>query len=459
MIMLDTKLIFNITGKVIFGISAILFCLALIPSEINAQTSLRSKIYGDEKTKTSTVRSASKPKTVVVKKTSASKKTVHQPVKTTETAKNQKLLNITFTTREPKAEIWLDDKKLGVTDENRKLTRKIAAGDYKILAKTNRQVIFSTQMVSVSADNTNIDLVDKNQNKPKPVIVAVAPKVEQKSELEIALEISAKVKEILENYADPKKTDSVTLEDWELVFKAAQLGQLQDFTGTQIEAHRWFASGQLELSKNEFTNAFTSFNKSLEFVPNSAMAFYGLGNTYFAKRQYQDALKSYQLALKYNPKFAMAYRRIGDCYKAVNKEKEAIGAYRNAIFYGYETTETHYLLGTMYLQNKQLEEGIAELETVVKDTPKAEIFVAIGEAYEKLKRGVSAIENYHKAINTDPSSAVAYYKLGSVYYEQREYGKAKESIEKAIELDASGKVLNIVESQKKLREAASKINR
>ncbi|HQU81942.1 MAG TPA: tetratricopeptide repeat protein [Pyrinomonadaceae bacterium] len=457
--MLDTKLIFNITGKSFFGISAILFCLALFSTEINAQTSLRNKIYGEEKTKTPTVRSVPKQKVVVVKKTSAPKKTIRQPVKTVETVKNQKMLNVTFTTREPKAEIWLDDKKLGVTDENRKLTKKIAAGDYKILAKTNRQVLFSTQMVSISADKTNIELIDKNQYKPKPVIVAAAPKIEQKSELEIAMEISAKVKEILESYADPKKTDSVTLEDWELVFKAAQLGQLQEFTAPQIEAHRWFASGQLELSKNEFTNAFTSFNKSLEFVPNSAMAFYGLGNTYFAKRQYQDAIKAYQLALKYNPKFAMAYRKIGDCYKALDKEKDAIVAYRNSILFGYDTTETHYLLGMTYLQDKQLEDAVFQLETVVKETPKAEIFVTIGETYEKLKRGVSAIENYHKAINLDPSSAVAYYKLGNAYYEQREYGKAKESLEKAIELDANGRVLNLVESQKRLREAASKINR
>lgn len=459
--MLDAKAILTVNGKMsyFFGITAALLFLALFPMEIQAQKSLRRAVYGGESAVP--IRPAPKPKTVVIKKTITPKKTVQATVKkNTSVSAKKNLLNITFVTTEPKAEIWIDDKKIGVTDENRQLTKKLAAGEYRILAKTNRQVLFSTQKITIKAEQTKVELVDPALNKPKSAPVAVVkPKVEEKSELQIAAEISASVKEILEDFSDPKKVDSITQEDWELVFRAAQLGQLQGYTAAQIEAHRWFASGQLELAKNEIGNAFTSFNKSLEFVQNSPSPYYGLGNTYLVKRQYQDAIKLYQRALSFNPKFAIAYRKMGDAFKALNKEKDAISAYKNAILYGYGTPETRYLLGMTYLQDKQLEEGIAELETVVKEMPKAETFIVIGEAYEKLKRGVSAIENYHKAIFNDPSSAVAYYKLGSAYYEQREYGKAKEAFEKAIELDASGKVLNLAESHKKLREAASKINR
>ena len=40
---------------------------------------------------------------------------------------------------------------------------------------------------------------------------------------------------------NPATTDSVTTEDWQIVFQAAQLGQLQGYTAVQIEAQRWFA--------------------------------------------------------------------------------------------------------------------------------------------------------------------------------------------------------------------------
>lgn len=457
--MLDAKANLTANGKIayFFGITAVLLFLALVPMEIQAQKSLRRAVYGGEPSVP--VRPVPKPKTVVIKKTVTPRKTTQTSAKNKPTAKKN-LLDVTFVTTEPKAEIWVDDKKLGVTDEKRQLTKKLAAGEYKVLAKTNRQVLFSMQKVTIDPEKTNIELIDPALNKPKPApVVADKPKVEEKSELQIAAEISATVKEILEDFGNPKKIDSITQEDWELVFRAAQLGQLQGYSAAQIEAHRWFASGQLELAKNEIGNAFTSFNKSLEFVQNSPAAYYGLGNTYLVKKQHQDAIKLYQKALSFDPKFAVAYRKMGDTYRALNKEKDAIGAYKNAILYGYDTPETHYSLGMTYLQDKQLEEGIAELEGVVKEMPKAEIFILIGESYEKLKRGVSAIENYQKAIFIDPSSAIAYYKLGNAYYEQREYGKAKESLEKAIELDPNGKILSVAESQKKLREAASKINR
>jgi tetratricopeptide (TPR) repeat protein len=91
--------------------------------------------------------------------------------------------------------------------------------------------------------------------------------------------------------------------------------------------------------------------------------------------------------------------------------------------------------------------------------PKAEVFISIGNGYEKLKRDVSAIEAYQKAIDSDPNSALAYYKLADVYLNQREYTKAKESYEKAISLDPEWKTLNKTEAQKKLREASTKLNK
>jgi len=91
--------------------------------------------------------------------------------------------------------------------------------------------------------------------------------------------------------------------------------------------------------------------------------------------------------------------------------------------------------------------------------PKAEVFISIGIGYEKLKRDVSAIEAYQKAIDADPNSALAYYRLADVYLSQREYTKAKEAYEKAIALDPEGKIVKKTDAQKKLKEASEKVNR
>ena len=59
------------------------------------------------------------------------------------------------------------------------------------------------------------------------------------------------------------------------------------------------------------------------------------------------------------------------------------------------------------LQTKQTEEAITQLLEVAKEKPAAEVYLALGEAYEKTKRDVSAIEYYQKAIQAAPNSAEA----------------------------------------------------
>jgi tetratricopeptide (TPR) repeat protein len=195
----------------------------------------------------------------------------------------------------------------------------------------------------------------------------------------------------------------------------------------------------------------------MEFMPNSGLLYYAVGNTHLANKQPSEALKAYQKSLQLSPKMGMVYKKLGDTFRILDKEKEAITAYKNAVQFGYDNVETKFGLALTVIKTKQIDEAITQLLEVEKEKPAAEVYLALGEAYEKTKRDVSAIENYQKAIQASPNSAVAYFKLGDVYYAQREYTKAKETYEKAVQLDPDGKVLNKVEAQKKLREAASKI--
>ncbi|MBS1795808.1 MAG: tetratricopeptide repeat protein [Acidobacteria bacterium] len=422
------------------------------------QDDLRNSVYGNQK------KSADKSKTTPKKKNpppvaKSPKRSVPKP--STETAKKNPAgnpVNVTFLSREPSVEVYLNEKNIGATDVNFQLSKKLAPGEYLLMAKNKRQVLLPTKKITVFPETTSIKLYEEVVVKPPP------PKekpveTEEKSEIELAIEISEKVKKILTDYNNPATTDLVTVDDWQIVFQAAQLGRIQNYTAVQIEAQRWFATGQIELSKKEFTNAFTAFTKAIEFMPTSALPYYGLGNTYFAKQQYLDAAKMYQKAVQTEPQMAMAHKKLGDALRLQGKSKEAIAAYKNAIQNGYNTIETRMWLANLMLDTKQIEEALETLEGVAREMPKAEIYIMIGSGYQKLKRDVSAIEAYQKAIDADPNSALAYYRLAEVYLNQREYPKAKEAYEKALSIDSDGKTINRADAQRKLREAAGKINR
>lgn len=454
--MFNSTEFFRLTRKFIkISFFTLVLTFVLNLSTVFGQDDLRDTVYGNPKKQTT-----EKPKNTKKKNKPNVAQNTATPKNSTTAKKNppKTFLDVTFVAREPLVEVYLNDKNIGATNDKYQLSKKLTPGEYLLMAKNKRQVLLSTKRININSEQTTFKLFEEIVPKPAPKVEEPV-KTEEKSDLQKAIEVSEEVKRILNAYSDPATTDSVTVSDWQLVFQAAQLGQLQGYTAVQIEAQRWFASGQIELSKGEITNAFTAFNKAQEFMPTSALPFYGLGNTYFADKKYLDAARFYQKALQIDPKFAVAYKKFGDTQRLLEKEKEAIAAYKNAIQRGYNTLETRFWLGTLMLETKQIESAIKELEAVAKEMPKAEVFISIGNGYEKLKRDVSAIDAYQKAIETDPNSAVAYYKLANVYLSQREYTKAKEAYEKALEVDPEGKSINRTEVQKKLREASEKLSK
>lgn len=456
--MFNTELFVSSARK--FSVFVILFLLVYVFS-VFSQTDLRDAVYGKPKTapKTNSSGSTNKSKTnkpAQTKNTVAAAKSTPRPTKK-KVAKS--LIAVTFIAKEPSVEVWLNDKKIGLTNDELHLSRKLTPGEYRLVAKNKQQVLISK---SITIDNTqnSFELFEK----PAPIVQMVEPQpvVEppvEKTKDEISKELGDKVKNIIDKYESPETIDSITLEDWQFVLQNYENGSFSGFTAVQIEAHRWLSSGQIELAKRDYPSAIIAFNKANEYMGLWGFPIYELGNTYLAMNQTAEAIKNYQKALQINNKLGMVYKRLGDAQRLSDKEKEALTAYESAIQYGYRNYETRLLLAQLRIENKQIEKGIEEYEALIKENPKAEIFIKLGEAYEKNKLPFSAIENYKMAISLDPNSAAAHHRIGAFYMSRKEYGKAKVSLEKAISLDPSGKVLDIKDAQKKLREIAVKSNR
>ena len=159
------------------------------------------------------------------------------------------LVTVTFVTAEPYAEVWLNDKKSGQTNQNSTLEKKLAMGDYRVMARNKFRVIYPMTKISISTDQTTFKLFEEKTTAVNLVKTETDEDNKKKTDEDMAMEISGEVKRILVDYADPKKTDSISASDWELVYKAVQLNQLQGYSAVDIEAQRWFASGQLEIAE------------------------------------------------------------------------------------------------------------------------------------------------------------------------------------------------------------------
>lgn len=428
---------------------------------IHAQPDLGKSVY---KTKSNTDPKKSKRK-VTPKKETAPKSTpkrastrseskARTTKQRTTTKKSSSSILVKFKTSEPNQEIWRGDKNLGVSDENSMFETWMEKGNYLVSVKTAEgDIVTKSMLISVDPENNEFDLIEKEE------IVEAEPKAEEmiNNDFKESIDAAERINDILRRYGDPLKTNTVSLSDWEFVYQMAQANTLNNFTAIQIEAQRWFSSGQIEFAKGNYANAYAAFTKAVEFMPDSAYPFYALGNAYNANKQITDALNAYQKAVQINPKFALAYRKIGDIHLAANRPKEASVAFQSALLNGFDSPAVHYDLAKSHMKNKRWDEASKELEVVVKEAPTSDVFLTLGDLYTELKRNISAYEAYKKATELSPNSAPAFYKLGELMFSEREFEKSKVAFEKALELDEKGKEINLNQTKKYVREAAQKL--
>lgn len=430
----------------------------------SAQGSLRKAVYGETSSaeKKPVVRKKADPKVSATKKTAgenARKKVSGNSASTRREVKRAGWISVVFESKDPDTQILLNGNHVGVTDKTGIFKRTMTPGLYRVTATRGTTIVFPEQPVLISKDGITVQLIHKEVAKapekdPEPLVI---PKTQAEIEMEMAREMSARVIRIFSDYSDPVTSAEITTEDWQFAADAAVLGEFQNLSSQQIEAQRKFASGQVFLAEKNYKNAFTEFRVAIQSFQGSPLPHIGLGDTYFASAQWQDARRSYEQARTVGPNLWMAHRRLGDIYRILGEEKKAIQSYVDAIKFGDNRYETRFLRVRAMVDAEQMEAAIPILEALAEEEPRSEVYVSLGEAYEALKRDIGALDHYRKAVELNPESSVAQYRLARIYYEQREYQKAVEAFDAALRLDGDKKSFPHDDASEKKSVAMSRI--
>ena len=133
--------------------------------------------------------------------------------------------------------------------------------------------------------------------------------------------------------------------------------------------------------------------------------------------------------------------------------------YKKILKYDPNYFDAIFLLGTLLIQIKNLEEGINFLKKAVLIQPNfADAYHNLGLAFVELKEFNLAIPYTQKAIKLQPENVEAYNNLGNIFKELRYFKKSKVCYEKAIQIKpnfvkAKNNLGNILKEQGKLTEA------
>lgn len=266
--------------------------------------------------------------------------------------------------------------------------------------------------------------------------------------------VSGSIEDVFRRFLDPKQTDAVTAKDWQFVQQQATALLINSPLNMQLRVQALFAEGQVAYLSGNYGEAVNAFNNAALAIPDSALAFYGLGNAYLATNQLSEAGRSYQRVMQINNALAMGYRGYADVLARQGKNGEAQKYYERARMLGYTSAVANHNAARSLMKQQRWLPALRELSELVKKQPQPELFLDIGDCYVGMKQLLSAARSYQSAIQLSPQSALAHYKYGEVMYESREYAQAFKSLDKSIALDQQGTSPTI--NRRRARDLANK---
>ncbi|MBT3593646.1 MAG: tetratricopeptide repeat protein, partial [Hellea sp.] len=143
--------------------------------------------------------------------------------------------------------------------------------------------------------------------------------------------------------------------------------------------------------------------KALALKPDSAVAFYNMGNVLKERGKLEEAIEAYNKALVFNPDYADAHNNIGNVLQDQSKLEDAISAFKKALSLKPNCAEAYCNIGNAFAAQGNLEEAIIAYrkslsinpDSVVAHSHMAAVFADQGKLEE-------AIEAYSKALAINP---------------------------------------------------------
>jgi protein O-mannosyl-transferase len=173
----------------------------------------------------------------------------------------------------------------------------------------------------------------------------------------------------------------------------------------------WMAYANLSVAhmeKGEIDEAIANSRKALELYPNYAEAHYNLGNALLKKGEIDEALAQCKEAVALTPNDPDSHVALGNALLAKGHVDEAIEHYSRALQLYPDDSTAHYSLGRALLQKGDLSAARSHSEKAVEIEPQlTEAHIQLGNIALEENDGRAAISHYERALQTSPRSITA----------------------------------------------------
>lgn len=197
--------------------------------------------------------------------------------------------------------------------------------------------------------------------------------------------------------------------------------------------------GSLLAEAGKQTEAIAQLSEAVRLRPQSAEAQNALGEAYNKFGATRAARAPFEKAVALNPSFAAAQVNLGLILVQAGEWHSAAGHLDRAIQLLGHTADAaypHYLRAKVFSALNEPPQAVKQLEDAVALRPDfAEAWSDLGLARKAMLDDAGALAAYKRAVELNPSDAVAQYRLGAEYLRGGEAHAAVEHLEEAYRLN------------------------
>jgi type IV pilus biogenesis/stability protein PilW len=161
-----------------------------------------------------------------------------------------------------------------------------------------------------------------------------------------------------------------------------------------------------------------------EYNYREAIRYHKIGINAINNGNVNEALENLEKAVKIDPENYRYQHWVAFAHSMAGNLKEAEAHLLEAIRINDAHTESHNLLGTVYIEMGRYEEAVDHLRLVIQDKsyPEPQFpYFNLGKCLRKQNRNDQAIAAFELAAQYDPEFHRVYIALGEIYRERQEY--------------------------------------
>lgn len=188
-----------------------------------------------------------------------------------------------------------------------------------------------------------------------------------------------------------------------------------------------------ERSPAKVADAKAELQQALDLDPELLWARFYLARLYADQGWSEKAQEQLEIGLKQSPGLPHYLALLGEVRRKLGDPAASLELNRKALEADPTMTQAHYFLGLAYLDLKQEQPAIAEIEKAIQaPTATPEMYTALAPLYIKKGQFAKAEDLCRKAIALDPSRPDAYLGLARVYNARHESDQALEALRSAL---------------------------